>query len=161
MKLSGKVRKVGGEAPAVRIAKSDGVMNVVGMMAPKNQIIISSSNINKMIKQIELIDKADIYKKFIFIIVTDSNKDVENLNLKNCEIVFDVNLDFAKNYGVLIEDSKFKIANGLFIIDTEGVFKYIQIANLDNFELESFWSEVDRIKSEKKKGHHHENWMSV
>ena len=69
--------------------------------------------------------------------------------------------DATLKLGVYIDDTL--CAKSIFIINKDGEFIYKQVVpNLeDKFNLNEFDTALDEAISFKKKGHTHENWMSV
>lgn len=162
--LGKKERKVGGEAPAVRIKMLNDETKVIGMMAPKTQVMVTLCNI-EMFSQ-ELLDiLGQTPHKIIYYVVTSSSSE----NLEKVVSTFDllsenVSCDFkefASKFGINMEEEH--IANALFIINKEGEINYIQIPQTieEGLNLEEFKTSLTGIISQKQKGHTHENWMGV
>lgn len=164
--LSGKVRKVKAEAPSARIVKIDGSQNVIGMIAPTIQILVTIPNLDKFKNEILELEAKEInLKKVSITIVTTEEKEkvnefIKSNTLEKIEFVFDEMGDFSKKFGVML-DSEFKLAHSLFLIDKEGTIQYIEITSdiFEKLNLELAFKALNEILSEKKKGHSHENWM--
>ena len=173
VELSGKELLVGKEAPAARITKLDNSKNVLGMIAPNIQLLIAipslktevcslgAKKFNEMVKEIR--------KLSTIMITTDDLEFVKNFQESECidsaEIVIDEERHFANKFGVLISDGKLKnrLARAVFVIDKEGVIAYKEIVSevVDEVNYEACIEAIKQLASEKKKGHTHENWMSV
>ncbi len=155
IKLQKKDRKLNTEAPAMRINMQNGETKVIGMMADKVQVIITINNNNDLntllIDIIKKYQKANIY----LISSSDLNSDIDK---SMCSNDFK---DVTLKLGVYIDDSL--CAKSIFIINKDGEFTYKQIVpNLqDNFNLNEFDKALNEAISFKKKGHTHENWMTV
>jgi len=171
--LNGKNLNVGGEAPAARITKLDGSQNVIGMIAPNTQLIIAipslktevcslgAKKFNELVKQ---------FKKLDTIMVTTDDLDfvkdyTQKESIDAAEIVVDKDRNFAKKFGLLISEGKLKdrLARAVFVIDREGMVAYKELVGeiVDEVNYDACIAAIDTIVSEKKKGHTHENWMSV
>lgn len=151
-----KERKVGSEAPACRVTMLDGETRVIGMMAPKVQVMVTLANsfdLNAALLGIltKYKERANIY------IISASELDNE---FDPAATSYDFK-DFTLKYGVNIDDAK--CAKSLFIIDKEGeiLYKEVLATLMDEFELQKFESELEAAINFKKKGHVHENWMGV
>lgn len=164
-KLIGKVRVVDSEAPAVRVKDIKGREFVVGMMAPVNQIILTLPTIDSETSKSQILKLKNLSlnpKKFSISILVENldkfNRDLEDENIK---FYLDNRLEFAKKYGLLIEDRSYKIANAIFLIDKEGVIKFLDISKniFEEVDFQTLLKRVKDILSEKKRGHSHENWM--
>jgi len=154
--LQKKQRKLGSEAPALRVKMLDMQTKVIGMMADKVQVLISLPYQDSMSdKLLSVIEK---HKKKALIYTISS----EPLN-KNVEDAFS-SLDF-KDYslkmGVYINNEV--CAKSIFIINKDGEIVYKEVLpTLDEeFDLELFDKSLDEAIKFKKKGHTHENWMGV
>lgn len=162
--LGKKQRTIGSEAPAVKIKTLDEQTKVIGMMAPKIQVMVTLSNLDKYTKELDETLKKYPHKLFAYIVTNKSENEIEE-NLKNYEIdkslITNDFLQFSQKFGINIDDTL--LANSLFIIDKEGEIKYIQIPNdLGNdFNLEEFQTSLHEVVTFKPKGHTHENWMGV
>jgi len=172
-KLEGKEQRVGTEAPAARITKLDGTQNVIGMIAPNTQLIVSIPSLKTEVcslgaKKIDDIVKK--YNKLTTIIVTTDDIDIvkefaEKENIVSAEFVVDTNLNFAKKYGLLISDGKLKnrLARSVYVIDREGLImhKEIVLEVVDEVNYDVCFDTIEKLLLEKKTGHTHEEWMSV
>lgn len=172
-RLEGKEVDVGREAPSARITKLDGSKNVIGMIAPNLQLIISipslktevcslgAKKFNELVKQ---------FKKLDTIMVTTDDIEfvkeyAKNENIDSAELVIDADLNFAKKYGLLIKEGKLKnrLARAVYLINREGLVAYKELVGeiVDEVDYDACIKAVNKILSEEKKGHAHENWMSV
>jgi len=171
--LDGKEQKIGKEAPAARITQLNGNQNVIGMIAPTTQLIVSipslktevcslgAKKINSMVKK---------FNKLTTIIVTTDDIDivedfVKKESINNIEFAIDTNRNFGKKYGLLIPDGKLKnrLARAAYVIDREGLIMHKEIVSevVDELDYDACCNAIEKIISEKKNGHTHENWMSV
>jgi thiol peroxidase len=171
--LEGKEVNVGREAPSARITKLDGSKNVIGMIAPNTQLIISipslktevcslgAKKFNELVKQ---------FKKLDTIMVTTDDIEfvkeyVKNENINSAELVIDADLNFAKKYGLLIKEGKLKnrLARAVYIIDCEGLIAYKELVGeiVNEVNYDACVEAVHKILNKEKNGHTHENWMSV
>lgn len=162
--LGKKERKVEGEAPAVRIKMLNSEIEVIGLMAPSVQVMICLNDINKYNSNLHEIVNNTKIKILSYIITSSSEELVEDIIEKfalNKAFISNDFIDFSCKFGVNIDDSM--IANSLFIIDKEGVIKYIEIPNDldDDFNLEEFSINLNEVVNFKPKGHTHENWMGA
>jgi len=162
--LSKKERKVGGEAPAVRVLMLNNEIKVIGMMAPKTQVMISLLTIEYFPQAILEILKPYAHKIIFYVITSDTceqlEKAVSSLDVLPENVSCDFK-EFASKFGVNMEDEH--IANALFIINKEGEFSYIQLPPKieEGFDLEDFKTQLYALIHQKQKGHTHENWMGV
>lgn len=162
--LSKKERKVGGEAPAVRIKMLNNETKVIGMMAPKTQVMISLLSTEYFPQAILEILKQYAHKIIFYVITSDTcttlEEMVSSLDILAENASYDYK-EFASKFGLNMEDEH--IANALFIINKEGEITYIQIPKTieEPLDLESFKSHLHETVSQKQKGHTHENWMGV
>lgn len=156
LKLTGKTRKIGGEAPAVRIVHEDGSGNVVGMMAAQFQCLITTdcgealNNLSTILKDEEKIRGVVIMENF------DQPFDYPGLGR-----VADAQGEFAQKYGVQIAEGEMagKAAPSLFLINPDGEILFMQTGEIDSAAFREALPGL--IKEKKKKGHSHENWMRV
>jgi thiol peroxidase len=171
--LSGRELFLGKEAPAARIKKLDGTNNVIGMIAPNIQLLIAipslktevcslgAKKFNEMVKGIK--------KLTTIMITTDDLEFVKGYqaseSIDSAELVIDEERQFAKKYGVLISEGKLKdrLARAVFVIDREGQIAYKEVVPevVDEVNYDACIEAINKLASEKKKGHTHENWMSV
>ncbi|MDX1295516.1 MAG: redoxin family protein [Sulfurimonadaceae bacterium] len=171
--LSGKEVKVGGEAPAARVTKLDGTKNVIGMIAPTAQLLIAIPSLKTEVCSLGAKKFNDLIKKFnkltTVMVTTDDIDFVKDYADRECidsaEIVIDTDRNFAKKYGLLITEGKLKdrLARAVYVIDREGQVAYKELVPeiVDEVDYDKCIEAVDKIVSEKKKGHTHEEWMSV
>lgn len=171
--LAGKEIKLGSEAPAARITKLDGSQNVIGMIAPTAQLLIAIPSLKTEVCSLGAKKFNDLIKKFnklqTVMITTDDMGFVKDFAERECidsaELVVDTDRNFAKKYGLLITEGKLKdrMARAVYVIDREGLVAYKEIVPeiVDEVNYDACLEAVDTIVSEKKKGHTHEEWMSV
>jgi thiol peroxidase len=171
--LSGKALKAGGEAPAARITKLDGSKNVIGMIAPTVQLLIAIPSLKTEVCSLGAKKFNDLIKPFgrltTVMVTTD---DIESAkayarreHIDTAEIVVDADRNFAKKYGLLISEGKLKdrLARAVYVIDRDGFVAYKQVVGeiADEVDYDACIAAVAELVSAKKKGHTHENWMSV
>lgn len=162
--LKSKERKVETEAPAVRIKMLSGDTKVIGMMAPKIQVMVTMPDIYDYNAPLHDILKAKESKLLVYIITNSPNSQIEDITKK-----FDIKNEFISNdfknfslkFGVNLSDEL--IAKSLYIIDKEGVIKYKEIPSIveNGFDLDEFEENLIETINFKAKGHTHENWMGV
>lgn len=171
--LDGKELVVGKEAPAARITKLDNTKNVIGMIAPNIQLIIAIPSLKTEVcslgaKKFNALVK-DLKKVTTIMVTTDDKEFVKEYQEKECidaaELVIDEERSFAKKFGLLISEGKLKdrLARAVFVIDREGVIAYKEVVSevVDEVDYERCIGAIQKLLGEKKKGHTHENWMSV
>lgn len=173
--LDGKEVNIGGEAPAARITKLDGTQNVIGMIAPNSQLIISipslktevcslgAKKFNELVKNLKKLDT--------IMVTTDDIEFVKEYAKNECidsaQLVIDTDRQFAKKFGLLITDGKLKdrLARAVFVINREGLVAYKELVPeiVDEVNYDACFAAIEEIASAKKEGHSHshENWMSV
>lgn len=162
--LQKKIRKVGGEAPSVRLKVESGETKVVGMMADKIQVFITLANINDFNQGFKDIITEFENRTFFYIVTSSSTSKVfqtiNKYDLDKGSISSEFS-DFSMKFGVNIEDKM--VANSIFIINKDGEFTYIEIPlNIsDKLDLDMFKVKLKEAVEFKKKGHTHENWMGV
>lgn len=171
--LSGKEIKVGAEAPAARVTKLDGTQNVIGMIAPTAQLLIAIPSLKTEVCSLgakKFNDLLASYQKLSPVMVTTDDPDfvkeyASKEKIENAELVIDANRNFAKKYGLLITEGKLKdrLARAVIVVDREGIVTYKQVVDeiVDEVDYDACIEAVEAIVNEKKKGHTHENWMSV
>ncbi|MDD2905515.1 MAG: redoxin domain-containing protein [Sulfurimonas sp.] len=173
VELSGKEVFVGKEAPAARITKLDGTQNVIGMIAPNIQLIIAipslktevcslgAKKFNELVKQFRKLDTIMVTTDDLEFVKEYATKE----SIDSAELVIDTQRNFAKKFGLLISEGKLKdrLARAVYIIDREGVIAYKELVGeiVDEVNYEACIEAITALVSEKKKGHTHENWMSV
>lgn len=169
--LTGKSRRVGGEAPAVRVMKMDGSQNVVGMMAAVYQCLITSPDITSpdfiaVLRDINV--RLEGLKNIQATVVTSQSREsVQSViaaeNLANIEFALDSNGEFAKKYGIAIAEGEYEgmPAHGMFVIDKDGEIVLMEIADtpFGALDMEALFARIPDMLTEKKKKHTHENWM--
>lgn len=171
--LLGKEVKVGGEAPAARITKLDGTQNVIGMIAPKVQLLIAIPSLKTEVCSLgakKFNDMVKEMKKLTTIMVTTDDIEfvkeyAEKEKIDGAELVIDTNRNFAKKYGLLISEGKLKdrLARAVYVIDREGLIAYKEVVPeiVDEADYDRCIAVVEKLLSEKKTGHTHEEWMGV
>lgn len=162
--LGKKIRKVDTEAPAVRVKMINEETKIIGMMAPKVQVMISMPNIKGFNNGLLEALKPFKEKTIVYIITSSDEKSIQKVNeMFHLHEGFISNefQEFASKFGLSMNDEL--LAKGIFIIDKEGAFKYIEIPqNVEkNFDLDAFKTALDNTINFKAKGHVHENWMGV
>ena len=162
--LGKKDRKLETEAPASRVKMLNDETKVIGMMAPKIQVIITLPCIKAYNNGLHNI--LEEYKsKTIVYIITKSNDN----NLEKVKTAYSIDDGFISNdfknfslkFGVNINDDL--LAKSIFVIDKEGIIKYKEIpSNIEtSFNLELIKKKLEETVNFKQKGHTHENWMGV
>ncbi|WP_320035650.1 redoxin family protein [Halarcobacter sp.] len=162
--LGRKERKLESEAPAVRVKMVGGETKVIGMMAPKIQVMITLPCIKAYNNGLHNVIQEYSSKAIVYIITKSSD---DNLEKVKAAYSIDENFisndfkDFSLKFGVNMSEEL--IAKSLFVIDKEGVIKYKQIpTNIEtSFDLDEFKNALDEVVNFKQKGHTHENWMGV
>jgi len=154
--LQKKERKLGSEAPALRVKMLDGETKVIGMMADKVQVLISLPYKDSMSDSLySIIDKHNA-KSLIYTISSQTLD--KNVDEACSSIEFK---DYSLKMGVYLNDEV--CAKSIFIVNKDGEIVYKEILNtLDSeFDTELFDESLDEAIKFKKKGHTHENWMGV
>ncbi|MDO9305355.1 MAG: redoxin family protein [Sulfuricurvum sp.] len=171
--LEGKEMTIWREAPAARVTSLDGSQNVIGMIAPTAQLLIAIPSLKTEVCSLGAKKFNDLVKQFkklkTVMITTDDiefvNDFVTREGIDAADIVIDTNRDFAKRYGLLITQGKLKdrLARAVFVIDQEGMISYKEVVPeiTDEVDYDKCIEAVDKAANFKKKGHEHENWMSV
>lgn len=169
--LTGKTRKVGGEAPAVRITKMDGSQNVIGMAAAVFQCIITSPDITSpdFIKILTDVNaRLSGLANIKGIVVTPQSKQsidtiIKSHSLENIEFVIDSNAEFGKKYGIEIAEGEYEKmpAHAMLVIDKDGEIALMEVAEtpFGSLNMDAFFNEIPTMIKEKKKKHTHEDWM--
>lgn len=162
--LKQKERKIDSEAPVVKVEMLNGESKVIGMMAPKIQIMLSSPNIKDYNNGLH-----DVLKKFeskilVYIITNSSSSDIKKITTVFGLDEGNISNDFSKfslKFGVNLSETL--IAKSVFIIDKEGVIKYKEIPSNAEYKLnlDEFETSLEEVINFKVKGHTHENWMGV
>jgi len=173
VKLEGKEQNIGKEAPAARITRLDGTQNVIGMIAPTTQLLVSIPSLKTEVCSLGAKKINDIVKKFnklTTVMITTDDLDVvsefsQKESIDSADLVVDTNLNYAKKYGLLIPEGKLKnrLARAVYVIDRDGLIAYKEVVLevTDEIDYDALSSAVDKVVSVKKKGHTHEEWMSV
>ncbi|WP_419763486.1 MAG: hypothetical protein ACNI28_06650 [Arcobacter sp.] len=162
--LKAKNRKIESEAPAVRVTMLNGESKVIGMMAPKIQVMITLPNIKDYNNGLhDILEKSS--SKVLPYIITSSSQDTiakvqKAFGLDSGFISNDFN-KFSLKFGVNLNETI--VAKSIYIIDKEGVIKYKNIPNNceHSFDLDEFESSLQEVIDFKVKGHTHENWMGA
>jgi thiol peroxidase len=162
--LSKKKRKIGGEAPAVRITMLNNETKVIGMMAPKTQVMITLLQAQEYSQALHDILTQYSHKISPYVITSDTKEALESvisqfdLPQEQCSVDFK---EFASKFGLNMEDEY--IAKSLFVINKEGEISYIQQPKdvEEALDLEDFKTQLFALINQKQKGHTHENWMGV
>jgi len=170
--ITGKQRKVGGEAPSSRVFTSENDEVIIGMMAANVQLLVSVFSL-KDEKSKSIVNTLETYfkdtKKLNFVLVVNNTfEEIENFkkenNITKAVIAQDKNGDFAKRFGVGLEGDNYSenLANGIFIIDKEAELKGVSyFTQLEKSELDEICELTMESVNYKEKGHSHENWMGV
>jgi len=171
--LLGKEVKVGGEAPAARITKLDGTQNVIGMIAPTAQLLIAIPSLKTEVCSLgakKFNELLKSFKKLQAVMITTDDIDfvkefADKESIDAAELAIDTNRQFAKKYGLLIDGGKLnnRLARAVYVIDRDGIVTYKEIVPeiVDEVDYEACIAAVDAAANEVKKGHSHEEWMSV
>ncbi|HHD77626.1 MAG TPA: redoxin domain-containing protein [Campylobacteraceae bacterium] len=171
--LLGKKLSVGKEAPAARVTKLDGTQNVIGMIAPTTQLLISIPSLKTEVCSLGAKKFNELVKEFkkltTYMVTTDDREFVEEYAQKEsidaAEIVIDTNRNFAKKYGLLISEGKLKerLARAVYLVDQEGMIVYKELVPeiVDEVDYDACIEAVRELANIKKKGHTHEEWMSA
>ncbi|WP_072679549.1 redoxin family protein [Arcobacter sp. LA11] len=162
--LGKRDRKLESEAPAVRVKMIDEQTKVIGMMAPKVQVMITLPCIKSYNNGLHNIINEYASKTIVYIITKSSDDNLTKVksaySLDDGFISNDFK-DFSLKFGINMSEELF--AKSIFVIDKEGIIKYKQIpSNIDkSFDLEEFKEKLSQTVNFKQKGHIHENWMGV
>jgi len=171
--LLGKQKELGSEAPAARVTKLDGTQNVIGMIAPKVQLLIAIPSLKTEVCSLGAKKFNDLVKsrsKLSTIMITTDDDNfvsdfVQKESIDSAEVVIDKSLNFAKKYGLLISEGKLKdkLARAVYVIDREGVIAYKEIVPeiVDEVDYDACIEAIDTLLNIKTTGHSHEEWMSV
>lgn len=171
--LECKEMTIGKEAPAARVNNLDGSQNVIGMIAPTAQLLVAIPSLKTEVCSLGAKKFNDLIKQFkkltTFMITTDDpefvNDFVAREGIDSAQIVIDTARDFAKKYGILINEGKLKdrLARAVFVIDQEGMISYMEVVSeiTDEVDYDKCIEAVNNAANFKKKGHDHENWMGA
>ena len=162
--LKAKERKIDSEAPAVKVKMLNNEEKVIGMMAPKIQVMLTMPEIKDYNNGLN--DILNKYKsKLLVYLITNSSLE----NIKKVKDAYDledgfISNDFSKfslKFGVNLDEEL--IAKSVFIIDKEGAIKYKEIPSKveASFNLDELEIKLEETVNYKAKGHVHENWMGV
>jgi len=154
--LLAKERKIGSEAPAISLKMNSGEEKIIGMMATKVQVIITLPYANALSHALLESLSAFSDKAFIYLICPEPLVQAYDTHFSSQD--FEA---LAKKFGVFIDANL--CAKSIFIIDKEGVVVYKEInkAVEDAFDLALFQTKLDEAIHFKRKGHVHENWMGA
>lgn len=146
-----KERKIGSEAPAVRIKMLSDETKVIGMMADKVQVMLSLSEANALRHELLNVIQKHREKSLIYTFCSEPIEATpRDFTSTDC-------VSFGTKFGVLQSDDQCQ--NAVFIINKDGEIVYKEVAEaLDSSALDEA---LDRAIKFKKKGHTHENWMGV
>lgn len=154
--LQKKDRKIGAEAPAIKIKMLNKEEMIIGMMAPKVQTIITLPYKDSLSDEMEDLinkynDKSSIYIISSEILPNDIDNKTSSIDFRNISL----------KLGVYVDDKV--CAKSIFIINKDGEFVYKQIVPdlFTEFDLLEFDNALNDAINYKKKGHTHENWMGV
>jgi len=156
VELQKKERRIGGEAPSVRVKMISGEQKVIGMMADKVQVMITLPYGNSFSNELYEIVKKHKEKAYIYFFSPEAfTREVDD---GFATIDFE---SFCMKFGVFIDSSV--CAKSAFVIDKEGEIVYLEIPkDIDNeFDLQKLDEEIQKAIEFKRKGHTHENWMGV
>lgn len=173
LEIARKEMKRGREAPAVRVKKIDGKEDVIGMLAPEMQLLVSLNTLNtsesvevyKKIKEI-----SSLFKKLKTVFVISKNgaicKCLEHEDeVGKFQVVYDSSYQFGNKYGTQIISGNLKesLTTSATIIEFEGRIHYREVLeNLDEkLNFQEIKKSIQNVFDEKKKqkGHSHEEWM--
>lgn len=162
--LKQKERKIESEAPAVRVKMLNGETKVIGMMAPKIQVMITMPDILEFNAPLNDILEKYKSKLLVYMITSSSNDKLEEVASKygiDSGLISNDFKNFSLKFGVNLNENL--LTKSLFLIDKEGVLKFINIPSVceDEFDLDEFEKALDEVVNFKQKGHTHENWMGV
>ena len=151
-----KQRLIGSEAPAIRLKMLNGEEKIIGMMAEKVQVMISLPFSDSLSDALAEIIKKHQDKAFIYTI--SPNTLLNTINEAQSSIDF---YDFTFKYGVNIDESLCHKA--VFIVNKDGEIVYREVVDNPSYDFntESLNKALDEAIKFKKKGHTHEEWMSV
>jgi len=156
IELQKRERKVGSEAPAVRVTMQSGEEKVIGMLADKVQVMITLPKADSLSTELLATIEKHQAKSLIYLIASTPLDKAYNPDFYSTDFV-----NFAMKFGVFANDEV--SVKSIFIINKDGEIVYREIVgNLDDgFDITAFDIALDEAIKFKKKGHTHENWMSV
>jgi len=151
-----KQRFVGSEAPAVRIKMLNGEEKIIGMMAEKVQVMITLPFGDSLSDAVADIIKKHQDKAFIYTLSPNTLLNVIDEAQSSTDFY-----NFTFKYGVNVDETLCHKA--VFIVNKDGEIVYREVLNnpSDDFESETLDKALDEAIQFKKKGHTHEEWMSV
>ncbi|MFW6307194.1 MAG: hypothetical protein ACOC08_00975 [Campylobacterales bacterium] len=155
------MKKINDEAPAIRVKEVDGSDNVIGMAAPKLQLIVTVETMEEGAKKeliSHIINNYQEHPKVQLIMVKSGECDSTECKSKDYfRVVYDSQNTFIGKYFKSIAEH-FK--GGLVLIDLEGSILYIAEFT-DGLQgcIQRLDSVVTEASKEKKGSHNHENWM--
>ncbi len=171
--LEGKEMGIWREAPAARVTNLDGSQNVIGMIAPTAQLLISIPSLKTEVCSLgarKFNDLIKEFKKLKTVMVTTDEPEfvrefVEREGIDGADVVIDSTRDFGKKYGLLIAEGKLKdrLARAVFVIDQEGLISYREVVAeiTDEVDYDKCIEAAEKAAGFRKKGHDHESWMGV
>jgi len=156
IELQKRERTVGSEAPAVRVKMQSGEEKVIGMLADKVQVMITLPKADTLSTELLAVIEKHQSKSLIYLIASTPLEQDYNPDFYSTDFV-----NFAMKFGVYASDEV--CAKSIFVINKDGEIVYREIVdNLeDGFDITAFETALDEAIKFKKKGHTHENWMSV
>lgn len=169
--LEGKVRKVGAEAPNIRVAFADGSTGVFGLdsalqIALFLPTLANERHMGALLELDALIGKRKNLKALA--ITADTQKEAAALadgRFERLRIICDSDGSVASKYGVLIKEGALKgrPANAVAVLDEDGGILHYEVADEVYADID-FLLALESIsayeeKKRSKKGHSHENWM--
>lgn len=151
-----KQRLVGSEAPAIKLKMLNNEEKVIGMLAEKVQVMISLPFSDSLSR--ELLSLIEKYEDKAFIYLIAANAPTNKVNTANSSTDF---YPFTFKYGINIDEQNCQKA--IFIVNKDGeiVFRNVLDKPQDNFDIHVVDIAIDNAIRFKKKGHTHEEWMSV
>ena len=158
MAIKIKDRKVGGEAPSVRVKMMNGEEKIVGMIATKIQVFLTLNDINSYTKELHEVLNTNPEKAFGYIVTASSDEETQKVvdaYTLDTSLITIHSDDFSKKFGLNAVEGK--MANSVFIIDKEGIIYYKEIA--PDIDVATFGEKLVELINYKPKGHVHENWM--
>ncbi|MCH9740483.1 MAG: hypothetical protein K0U38_06545 [Epsilonproteobacteria bacterium] len=151
-----KQRLVGNEAPAVKLKMLNGEEKIIGMMAEKVQVMIILPFSDSLSDAVTDIIKKHQDKAFIYIISANALDNVVDEAQSSTDFYH-----FSFKYGVNVDETLCHKA--VFIVNKDGEIVFRDLLNdpKDDFDVSSLDKALDEAIKFKKKGHTHEEWMSV
>ncbi len=150
-----KQKFVGMEAPAVRLKNTEGSEMVIGMMAPKVQVMVTIPSAKELsTKLLDTMLKYDEKASVYLICPEPISCPLGAVSATTeCE-------KFSLKYGVYRDES---CVGSVFIVNKDGEIVYRDLAVLDGeaLDIDAFDTALDEAIKFKKKGHTHEDWMSA